>query len=96
MIDCVLWLEFWYNLLKDNSLKYEFKGRLLEWFYNNNGWFIEPQVYDDESFEIIVWVNRTNNNCEEIYSEIPISAKTYKEVEHQGILEVFKLLKTTK
>jgi len=87
-------LEFWYNLLKDCPLKYEFKGRLLEWFRSiNRHLYIEPYWINVEDIkelpEYCPWViDEEMEGAEE-----PVFYKTYSEAEHNGILEVFKLIK---
>ena len=66
-----IWLELWYNHLKDCPLAYEFKGRLLEWIRNNS---------EFSRLNLVELVDFENSN-------------SYKEAEHQGIIEIFNLLK---
>jgi hypothetical protein len=81
------WIEFWYNLLKECPLKYEFKGRLLEWFRDNNITLSVTNL-QDENYSALVIDNK---------GSIKLDGFTlwnnYKEAENEGILEIFKFLK---
>lgn len=76
--------------IKDCPLKYEFKGRLLEWFRSNNisldikylnsglyNYYIRYINDEEDKFIELVWKNKSS----------------YKKAERQGILEIFKLMK---
>ena len=87
------WLEFWYNLLKDCPLKYEFKGRLLEWFRKND--YILNPVSDEETDKFGLklqwyWDDSIQSFLRSRQSEF---LYTYEEAEHKGIKEIFKLMK---
>lgn len=45
----IKWIKEWYTLLKDCPLKYEFKGRLREWFKNtcNVEIVVRPSIEED-------------------------------------------------
>lgn len=80
-----IYLDFWYNHLKDCPLSYEFKGRLLEWFRKNNRiLFITPRIATNQ---YIIGISNP-------YQLPPENYNTYEEAEHHGILEIFKLMKT--
>ncbi len=81
-------LELWYNLLKDCPLKNEFKGRLIEWFRSND---LYIQTYWNKSHKVTVSIL---NDCEitvhtDLFGEY---FNSYKEAEHEGVLEMFKLM----
>ena len=76
------WLEFWYELLKDCPLKYEFKGRLLDWF-NITGY----EVIISNTYYHILSTKKEFINT--------FSTKTKGVAEHEGIIKTFKLIKET-
>lgn len=109
-VDCPIeWLEFWYNLLKDCPLKYEFTGRLLNWFRNNNLHLSVTAVFVKDScihrqipftYYDTKITGQTNkypivysSTHSEQCSKIGINYDTYEEAEDDGILKMFKLLK---
>ena len=77
-------LEFWYNLLKDCPLAYEFKGRVLEWFR-----ILKYDLYINSMNTYFGY--RISYNCNP--SNAGNIGDSYNDAEHKGILEIFKMLK---
>jgi hypothetical protein len=89
----VEWFEFWYDILKDCPLKYEFKGRLLKWFEQNN-YILQPNLIEQFTeprkwgYELIYGSGEDIINTDEEYTY-----NTREEAENEGILKIFKLIK---
>lgn len=79
------WLEYWYELLKDCPLKYEFTGRLLSWFRQNKYVILETPTIADNTFSIYKWEYGKGWQC--------LTTVDYFESMHDGILKIFKLIK---
>lgn len=82
------WLEYWYNQLKNCPLRYEFKGRLLEWF-RKEGNLLTIFFSSRENWMLRITI-KGQQLKDGIYGEDYI---TYERAENQGILEIFKLIK---
>ena len=84
-------LEFWYNLLKNCLLSYEFIGRLKEWFRNNNKFLHIILLISGYSTFNIKWFDDDKDK----FIEIPGGIKTgdWNTTENEGILQIFTLLK---
>jgi ribosomal protein S27AE len=84
--------------IKSYPLKYEFKGRLLEWLRKQKfSLFCHPYKKEYFHYTIIKSGENITYNNSKLYGGIGlgegIKFKTYEEAEHQGILEIFKRMK---
>jgi len=98
----ITWIKEWYNLLKDCPLKYEFKGRLLEWFKSthNVNIMVRPSIEEDYygKYEVDVYLMNDYATLLKTFidnatrKKVPVLYDSEEKAEHEAILYVFKQL----